>query len=147
MVHEDGKSIQLLLVLLSTLGGWRSDAHRALCLVETAVAARGMSTSGSSKSILFQRHAAILVTNHAFASCQVYCLALEEVLTSRLKCLSFFITPLEKLFEEYSENGSLQKVLKHKLQTGEVNGSTNLLITLSYASVTIFSFVNGSNAS
>ena len=49
--------------------------------------------------------------------------------------------------EQRCENGSLQKVLKHELPTGEVNGSTNLLITLSYASVTIFSFVNGRNAS
>ena len=40
-----------------------------------------------------------------------------------------------------------KKVLKHELPTGEVNGPTNLLITLSYASVTICFFVNGRNAS
>ena len=42
---------------------------------------------------------------------------------------------------------AFKKVLKHELPTGEVNGSTKLLITLSYASGTMFSFVNGRNAS
>ena len=46
-----------------------------------------------------------------------------------------------------TENGSVLTVLKHEIPTGKGTGSTNLLITLSYASVTIFSFVNGSNAS
>ena len=65
MVHEAGRSVQLLLVRISTLGGWHPDAHRALCSVATAIAARGMSTFSSAKSILFQRHAALLVTNNA----------------------------------------------------------------------------------
>ena len=43
MVHEAGRSVQLLPVLISTLGGWHPDAHRALCSVATAIAARGMS--------------------------------------------------------------------------------------------------------
>ena len=65
MVQEAGRSMQLLPVPISTLGGWHPDAHRALCSVATAIAARGMSTFSSAKSILFQRHAALLVTNNA----------------------------------------------------------------------------------
>ena len=53
MVHEAGKRVQLLPVPSSTLGGWHPDAHRALCSVATAIAARGMSTFSSAKSILF----------------------------------------------------------------------------------------------
>ena len=52
-------------VPISTLGGWHPDAHRALCSVATTIAARGMSTFSAAKSILFQRHAAFLVTNNA----------------------------------------------------------------------------------
>ena len=65
MVHEAGRSVQLLPVPISTLGGWHPDAHRALCSVARAIAARGMSTFNSAKGILFQRHAALLVTNNA----------------------------------------------------------------------------------
>ena len=64
-VHEAGRSMHLLPVPISTRGGWHSDAHRALCSVATAIAARGMSTFGSAKSNLFQRHAALLLTNNA----------------------------------------------------------------------------------
>ena len=65
IVQEAGRSVQLFPVPLSTLGGWHPDAHRALCSVATIIAARGMSTFSSAKSILFQRHAALLVTNNA----------------------------------------------------------------------------------
>ena len=65
MAHEAERSVQLLPVSLSTLGGWHRDAHRALCSVATAIAARGMFTFSSAKSILFQRNAALLVTNNA----------------------------------------------------------------------------------
>ena len=65
MVHEAGRSVQLLPVPISALGGWHPDAHRALCSVTRAIAARGMSTFNSAKGILFQRHAALLVTNNA----------------------------------------------------------------------------------
>ena len=67
LVHEAGKIVQLLPVPISTLVGWHPDAHRALCSVETAIAARGMSTFSSAKSILFQQHAALLVTNNALS--------------------------------------------------------------------------------
>ena len=53
------------LKVISTLGRWHPDAHRALCSVATAIAARGLSTFSSAKSILFQRHAALLATNNA----------------------------------------------------------------------------------
>ena len=65
MVHEAERDVQLLPVPISTLGGWHPDAHRALCSVATVIAARGMSNFSSVKSILFQRHAALLVTNNA----------------------------------------------------------------------------------
>ena len=64
MVHEAGRSVQLLPVPISTSGGWHPDAHRALCSVATAIAARGISTFSSAKGILFQRHTALLVTNN-----------------------------------------------------------------------------------
>ena len=65
MVHDAGRSVQLLPVPISTLGGWHPDAHRALCSGATAIAARGMSTSHSAKSILLQGRAVLLVTNNA----------------------------------------------------------------------------------
>ena len=65
MVQEAGRSVLLLPVPFSTLGGWHPDAHRVLYSVATAIDARGMSTLSSAKSILFQRHAALLVTNNA----------------------------------------------------------------------------------
>ena len=65
MVHEAGRSVQLLPVPISILGGRHPDAYRALCSVATTIAARGMSTFSSAKSILFRRHAALLVTNNA----------------------------------------------------------------------------------
>ena len=73
MVHEAGGSVQPLPVPIFTLGGRHSDAHRALCSVAAAIAARGMSTFGSAKSILVQRHAALLVTTnaHCLMSCLV----------------------------------------------------------------------------
>ena len=69
MVYEVGRSVQLLPLPISTLGGWHPDAHRALCSVATAIAARVMSTFSSAKSILFQRHAALLMTDNAL--CQM----------------------------------------------------------------------------
>ena len=51
--------------LIARLGGWHREAHRALCSMATAIAARGISSFISAKSILFQRHAALLVTNNA----------------------------------------------------------------------------------
>ena len=65
MLQAAGTRFNLLPVPLSTLGGWHPDAHRALCSVATTSAARGLSTFSRAKSILFQRHAALLVTNNA----------------------------------------------------------------------------------
>ena len=65
MVHEAGRSVQLLPVPISKLGEWHPDAHCALCSVATATAARKMPIFSSAKSIMFQRHAALLVTNNA----------------------------------------------------------------------------------
>ena len=65
MVHQAGRSVQLLPAPISKLGGWHPDAHRALCSVATTIAARGMSTLSCAKGILFQRHAVLLVTNNA----------------------------------------------------------------------------------
>ena len=65
MAQEVERSVQLLPVSLSTLGGWHPDAHRALCSLAFAIAARGIPIFGSAKSILFQRQAALLVTINA----------------------------------------------------------------------------------
>ena len=65
MLQAAGTGFNLLPVPLSTLGGWHPDAHRAICSVETTIAARGLSTFSHARSILFQRHAALHVTNNA----------------------------------------------------------------------------------
>ena len=65
MLQAARTRFNLLPVLLSTLGGWNPDAHRALCSVATTIAARGRSTFSRARSILFQRHAALPVTNNA----------------------------------------------------------------------------------
>ena len=65
MLQAAGTRFKLLPVPLSTLGGWHPDAHKALCSVATTIAERGLSTFSRARSILFQRHAALLVTNNA----------------------------------------------------------------------------------
>ena len=65
MLQAAGTGFNLLLVSLSTLGGSHPDAHMALSSVASTIAARGLSTFSCSRSILFQRHAALLVTNNA----------------------------------------------------------------------------------
>ena len=65
MHQAAGTGFNLLPVPLSTLGGWHPDAHKALCSVASTIAARGLSTFSRARSILFQRHAALLVTNNA----------------------------------------------------------------------------------
>ena len=65
MLQAAGTRFNLLPVPLSTLGGWHPDAHRALRSVASTIAARGLSTFSCARSILFQRHAALLVTNNA----------------------------------------------------------------------------------
>ena len=65
MVQEAGRSVQLIPVARPIFSGWHPEAHRALCSVATAIAARGMSAFSSAKSILFQRRAALLVKNNA----------------------------------------------------------------------------------
>ena len=63
MLQAAGTGFSLLPVPLSTLGGWHPDAHKALCSLASTIAARGLSTFSRARSILFQRHAALLVTN------------------------------------------------------------------------------------
>ena len=65
MLQAGGTGFKLLPVPLSTLGGWHPGAHKALCSVASTIAARGLSTFSRARSILFQRHAALLVTNNA----------------------------------------------------------------------------------
>ena len=64
MLQAAGTEFNLLPVLFSTLGGWHPDAHRVLCSVATTIAARGLSILSRARSILFQRHASLLVTNN-----------------------------------------------------------------------------------
>ena len=68
MLQAAGTRFNLLPVPLSALGGWYPDAHRALCSVATTISARGLSTFSPSRSILFQCHAALLLTNNALLS-------------------------------------------------------------------------------
>ena len=72
MVQEAGRRIQSIAVPFSTLSAWHPVAHRALCPVATAIAASGMSTFSSAKSIMFQGYAALIVTNNAL--CCMSCL-------------------------------------------------------------------------
>ena len=65
MPQAAGTGFNLPPVPLSTLGGWHPDARKALCSVATTIAARGLSTFSRARSILFQRHAALLATNNA----------------------------------------------------------------------------------
>ena len=65
MLHAAETRFNLLPVSLSTLGGWHPDAHRAFCSVASTIAARGLSTISRARSILFQCHAALVVTNIA----------------------------------------------------------------------------------
>ena len=64
MLNAAGTGFNLLRVPLSPLGGWHPDAHKALCSVASTIAAREPSTFSCARSILFQRHAALLVTNN-----------------------------------------------------------------------------------
>ena len=65
MLQATGTGLNLPPVPLSTLGGWHPDVHKALCSVASTIAARGLSSFSRARSILFQRHAALLVTNNA----------------------------------------------------------------------------------
>ena len=65
MHQTAGTRFNLLPVPLSTLGGWHPDPHKALCTVASTIAARRLSTFSRARRILFQRHAALLVTNSA----------------------------------------------------------------------------------
>ena len=65
MQQAAGTRFNLLPVPLSTLGGWYPDAHKALCSVASTTAAGGLSAFSRARSILFQRHAALLVMNNA----------------------------------------------------------------------------------
>ena len=65
MLQAAGTRFNLPPVPLSTLGSWHPDAHKALCSVASTIAARRLSTISRSRSILFQRHAALLVTKNA----------------------------------------------------------------------------------
>ena len=65
MLQSGGTRFNLLPVPLSTLGGWHPGAHRVSCSVGTTIAARGVSTFSRARSIFFQRHVALFVTNSA----------------------------------------------------------------------------------
>ena len=66
MLQAAGTRFNLLPVPLSALGGWHPDAQKALlCSVASTIAARELSTFSRARSILFQRRAALRVTNNA----------------------------------------------------------------------------------
>ena len=72
MLQAAGTGFNLLPVPLLTLSGWHPDVHKALCSVASTIAARGLSTLFRARSILSQRHAALLVSNNAL--CHMSCL-------------------------------------------------------------------------
>ena len=60
-----GTTAHLVHVPISTLGGWHPDSYRPMGSVVSSIASRPLSSLSAARSILFQRHAALLVTNNA----------------------------------------------------------------------------------
>ena len=59
-----GPRCSLLPVLISTLGGWHPEAHRAILSFASRIASGAMVQFSRARSFLFQRHTALLVTNN-----------------------------------------------------------------------------------
>ena len=58
-------TVHLSPVPISTLGGWHPDSYREMGSVVSSIASRALSCLSAARSILFQRHAALLVKNNA----------------------------------------------------------------------------------
>ena len=81
MMQAGGTNIHLVQPPLSTVGGWHTGSNRTLCSVATTIAAKGISSLRSAKSILSHRHAALLETNNAL--CQMLGLLASQSLFQR----------------------------------------------------------------
>ena len=60
-----GTTVHLILVPISTLGEWHPDTYGAMGSVVSSIASRALCCLSAARSILFQRHAALLVKNNA----------------------------------------------------------------------------------
>ena len=65
VLETDGTTVHLIPVPISILGGWHPDSYGAIGSVVSAIASRALSSLYAARSILFQRHAALLVKNNA----------------------------------------------------------------------------------
>lgn len=62
---EAGPGHQLHPVAIPTLGGWHPEAHRGILSLVTLIASRTRTDFAMARSILVQRHAALLVRGNA----------------------------------------------------------------------------------
>ena len=65
VLHESATTVKLFPMLLSTLGGWHPDSHRALRSIAVDIATRTLNSLEYASQILFQRLTALLVANNA----------------------------------------------------------------------------------
>ena len=65
VLPESTTAMRLFLIPLSTLGGWHPDSYRAMGSIAVNIASRTLKSLKYASQILFQRHAALLVTSSA----------------------------------------------------------------------------------
>ena len=65
VLHAPATAPKLFPMPVSTLGGWRPDAHRAMGAIAGNMALRTLSSLHYARAMLFQRHAALLAANNA----------------------------------------------------------------------------------
>ena len=87
-----GTTVHLILLPISTSGGWHPDFYRAIGSVVSAVASGALSCLSAARSILFQRHAVVSLRTMRSVICQ----GLFHHLIDRGNI--FFYSPTEQLF-------------------------------------------------
>ena len=65
VLHKSNTAVKLFHMLLSNLGGWHSDSHRAMMSIAVIIASITLNSLEYASQILFQRHAALLVASNA----------------------------------------------------------------------------------
>ena len=75
VLHSSATAAKLFPTPISTLGGWHSDAHRAMGTIAVIIASRTLSSLLYARATLFQRHAALLVAKNAV--CLMSCFDFE----------------------------------------------------------------------
>lgn len=63
-MQQVGPRHSLLSVTIPTLEGWYTEAHRAIPSIKSGIASQAMVEFSRARSILSQRHAALLVTSN-----------------------------------------------------------------------------------